>query len=136
MLPSRRHRLPALLLALVLVGGGIVLPVADALIFHALPGSPTTRETSIAGTGGQQGHQQICLQLKATGQTRAIPGPHTTLSLVPPAEPGPRDSPDTGNLPRPLHAVLPRTTRLACYGLTGPQREVVVAIAPRMQWGP
>lgn len=88
MLPSRRHRLPALLLALVLVGGGIVLPVADALIFHALPGSPTTREASIAGTGGQQGHQQICLQLKATGQTRAVPGPHTTLSLVPPAEPG------------------------------------------------
>ena len=87
MLPSRRHRFPALLLALVLVGGGIALPVADALIFHALRGSLSTRESSIARTGSQQGHQQICLQLKATGQTRAVPGQETSISHVPPGQP-------------------------------------------------
>ena len=88
MLPSRRHRFPALLLALVLVGGGVVLPVADALIFHALPGSLAARETSISRTGSQQGHQQICLQLKATGQTRAVPGQETSVSLLLPGQPG------------------------------------------------
>ena len=87
MLRSRGHRFPALLQALMRVGGGIALPVADALIFHALRGSLSTRESSIARTGSQQGHQQICLQLKATGQTRAVPGQDTSISHVPPGQP-------------------------------------------------
>jgi len=88
MSPSRRHRFPALLLALVLVGGGIVLPVADALIFHSLPGSLATRESSIARTGSQQGPQQICLQLKATGHTRAVPGQETSAPHIQPGQSG------------------------------------------------
>lgn len=88
MLPSRRHRFHALLLALVLVGGGIVLPVADALIFHAQPGASAGRESSIASTASNQGHQQLCLQLKATGQTRSVPGQGTSISHLPASQPG------------------------------------------------
>jgi hypothetical protein len=87
MLPSRRHRFHALLLALVLLGGGIVLPVADALIFHALSGSRATPESLLTSTGSNQGHQQLCLQIKATGQMRSVPGQGTSIAQLPASQP-------------------------------------------------
>ena len=80
---SRRQRIPSLLLALVLVGGSLGLPVADALVFHAQPGSPAPRETSIGAVGGLVGHQQLCLQLKAAGQTRSVPGRGAPIPAIP-----------------------------------------------------
>jgi hypothetical protein len=68
------QRMSSLLLTLVLVGGGIGLPLADALIFHSKPGSSTPAEASIGVVGGFQGHPQLCLQFKATGQSRSVPG--------------------------------------------------------------
>ncbi|MDH4132780.1 MAG: hypothetical protein OEV95_13345 [Gemmatimonadota bacterium] len=80
---SRCQRLSSLLLALVLVGGSMGLPLADALIFHAQPGSPAPGETTIGSVGGSQGHQQLCLQLKATGQTRSVPAAGARVPAVP-----------------------------------------------------
>jgi hypothetical protein len=62
-----------LLLALAFVGGNFGLPVADALVFHSVPGSPAPQKPSLGGPGGETGHQQLCLQLKATGQARSLP---------------------------------------------------------------
>jgi len=59
------------------------LPLADALIFHAQPGSPAQREATIGGDGGTQGHQQLCLQLKATGQARSIPAHGAPVPVIP-----------------------------------------------------
>lgn len=86
---SRPRSLPALVLALVLGVGGFGLPLADALIFHSVPGSAAQRQLAIGAPGSELGHQQLCVQLKATGQTRSVPGRGAAVT-PPPTDTPPR----------------------------------------------
>ena len=81
---SRRRSLVGLLLTFLFVGGNFGLPVADAVLFHSTPGAAAPPKASLGNPGGEAGHQQICLQLKATGQVRSIPGSGTPTAPLPP----------------------------------------------------
>ncbi len=82
MLLSRLRRLGSLTLLVTLVGGGLGLPMFDAVVFHGRP-LPAPR-TTIDGDGGSRTHTQLCVLDEAGLRTPSIRSAgHAPLHAVP-----------------------------------------------------
>ncbi len=56
----RLRRVGSLALLLALVGGGLGLPLFDAVVFHGRPGAAAA-ELALANEGSRPTHQQLCI---------------------------------------------------------------------------
>lgn len=57
---SRVRRVGSLALLLALLGGGLGLPLFDAVVFHGRPGAAPAERT-LAEQGSRLAHQQLCV---------------------------------------------------------------------------
>jgi hypothetical protein len=85
------RRIGSLTLLLALVGGGLGLPLFDAVVFHA-PGRKAPPERALGTEGALAGHASVCILGRVAPQSRGLPSlpPASTLSTtdqlpVPPA---------------------------------------------------
>ncbi len=104
MLPRLRG-LGALALLLALLGGGLGLPLFDALVFHAQP--VPTADSTLNADGAPQAHTQLCILDQAGLLTPSIGSMgHATprLAAVPAATPVARDGAASSHNP----LLLPR----------------------------
>ena len=102
----RLRRLGSLALLLALVGGGLGLPLFDAVVFHSRPLNAAGNR--IAPEGAATGHTQLCILDQAGLATPSIGSAgheapavltHAAPPAVAPAESSPRHNPHL--LPRP-----------------------------------
>lgn len=57
---TTRYRAPAILLLIALLGGGIGLPLFDALVFHSDLGAKPSSERALWDEGSARNHVQVC----------------------------------------------------------------------------
>jgi len=106
---TRRARGSAILLLLALLGGGVGLPLFDALVFHSNPARRPAAERVVGTEGSAPTHVQICQLNHALPAERSLGGePVSALSAhvgstpIPPSfAPAPQPAPPaTSNLSR------------------------------------
>jgi hypothetical protein len=78
---TRLRRAGSLALLLSLVGGGLGLPVFDAVVFHT-PGRGNPPERTLAAPGSVAGHAQVCILGRIAPQSRGLPAPSAQLVIV------------------------------------------------------
>lgn len=71
----------ALLLLVTLLGGGLVLPLVDAMVFHAGRLS-VPAERTLAGQGGAPAHLQVCAVTHAVKAGGAPPAGAPVLEIL------------------------------------------------------
>ncbi len=106
---TRRARGSAILLLLALLGGGVGLPLFDALVFHSNPARRPAAERVVGTEGSAPTHVQVCQLNHALPAERSLGGqPVSALSahtggapIPPPFAPAQRpEPPATSNLSR------------------------------------
>lgn len=96
---TTRARGSAILLLLALLGGGIGLPLFDALVFHSNPGSRPTAERILTGNGSARAHVQICQLNHAVPAERSLACRPVIVTTLAVAEPAARVSPQPAPIP-------------------------------------
>lgn len=84
-----RLRGSAILLLLALLGGGIGLPLFDALVFHSNPGGRARAERTLGEEGSAPAHIQVCQLNHAVPAERSLGG----RAIQAPAAPGIESAP-------------------------------------------
>jgi hypothetical protein len=74
------RRLCSLALLLALVGGGVGLPLFDALVFHT-PGRAAPPERTLAAPGSAAGHTQVCVLGRLAPHSRGLPALPVGLAI-------------------------------------------------------
>lgn len=109
MVMTRRVRSSAILLLLALLGGGIGLPLFDALVFHSSPGSRTPAERVLAQEGSARTHVQVCQLNHAVPAERSLAGRPTAVPALAVPETAARFAPQPAGIPAaPLSSQLSR----------------------------
>lgn len=96
---TARVRGSAVLLLLALLGGGIGLPLFDALVFHSNPGSRATAERILTEEGSARTHVQVCQLNHALPAERSLAARPAALPAL--------TVPDAAPLPAPPPASAP-----------------------------
>jgi hypothetical protein len=78
---SRLRRTGSLVLLLALVGGGLGLPLFDAVVFHS-PGRAAWPERTLGTPGSAAGHAQVCILGRFAPQSRGLPAPVAQPAIV------------------------------------------------------
>jgi len=97
---TRRLRGSAILLLLALLGGGVGLPLFDALVFHANPGGRARAERTLSEEGSAPAHVQVCQLNHAVPAERSLGG----RPVQPPATPRVDSTPRFAFLPATMPA--------------------------------
>lgn len=71
---ATRYRTPAILLLIALLGGGIGLPLFDALVFHSDLSAKPSSERTLWDEGSARNHVQVCQLNHAVPTERSLGG--------------------------------------------------------------
>lgn len=96
---TRRVRGSAILLLLALLGGGIGLPLFDALVFHSNPGSRPAAERTLIQEGSARTHVQVCQLNHAVPAERSLGCRPVVAATLAVAEPAALFSPQPAPIP-------------------------------------
>ncbi len=106
---TSRSRGSAILLLLALLGGGIGLPLFDALVFHANPGSRPAPERILSQDGSTRTHVQVCQLNHAVPSEQSLAGRPTAVPAPAVPEAAARLAPQPASIPAaPLSSQLSR----------------------------
>lgn len=96
---TTRARGSALLLLLALLGGGIGLPLFDALVFHSALGGGPSAERVLWDEGSARNHTQVCQLNHAVPTERSLGGQPVRAPSAPFVQSTPRRTPQSASMP-------------------------------------
>ena len=101
---TTRYRAPAILLLLALLGGGIGLPLFDALVFHSDLGAKPNSERVLWNEGSARNHVQVCQLNHAVPTEQSLGGQPVRAPSVASVRSAPSFSFRPVSVPAPCHA--------------------------------
>ncbi len=96
---TSRVRASAILLLLALLGGGVGLPLFDAVVFHSNPGNRTPAERVLSQEGSARTHVQVCQLNHAVPAERSLAGRPTAVPTPAVPEAVSRFTPQPATIP-------------------------------------